>query len=168
MIKLQEQHQPRLSCIPADDFFQLSEGLPFLGGFRELDHIKTPDGRFHRRHDRLKRLRGCHAKRSISTLLIGISLLLSRALRSSPKDNPGDGAAPSPYPQSRASRKLHSRTRALELMPPSSSTVYRISMGLQQTSQSSMYVWRRTDVSSTIEILFQQYGQVKKYSMGCG
>jgi hypothetical protein len=41
-------------------------------------------------------------------------------------------------------------------------------MGLQQTSQSSIYVWRRTDVSNTIEILFQQYGQVKKYSMSYG
>src|SRR5216683_7468948 len=38
-------------------------------------------------------------------------------------------------------------------------------MGLQQTSQSSIYVCRRTDMSNTIEISSQQYGQVKKYSM---
>src|ERR1700693_3785556 len=39
-------------------------------------------------------------------------------------------------------------------------------MGLQQTSQSSIYVCRRTDGSNIIEISSQQYGQVKKYSMG--
>src|ERR1700730_12781976 len=53
-------------------------------------------------------------------------------------------------------------------MLPSSSTAYWISIGLQQTSQSSIYVWRRTDVSNTIEISFQQYGQVKKYSISRG
>jgi hypothetical protein len=41
-------------------------------------------------------------------------------------------------------------------------------MGLQQISQSSTYVCRGTDVSNTIEISFQQYGQVKKYSIRCG
>jgi hypothetical protein len=40
-------------------------------------------------------------------------------------------------------------------------------MGLQQTSQSSIYFWLRTEVSNTIEISCQQYGQVKKYSTAC-
>jgi hypothetical protein len=79
MIKFQEQHQSRLSYVPTNDLFQLSEGPRFLGCLRELDHIQAPEGAFSAATTDSNGLEDAMLNRSISTFLIGISFLPSAA-----------------------------------------------------------------------------------------
>src|ERR1700730_8909725 len=70
VIEYPEHHQPR----PAQSFlkrtFQFGKALCALDCLPELDDIGMPNGRFERRHHRLKRLGGRRAEPSISTFLI--------------------------------------------------------------------------------------------------
>jgi hypothetical protein len=42
--------------------FQVSERPCATGRFKELDHIRTPNGRFECRYDHIKRFGRCHAE----------------------------------------------------------------------------------------------------------